>query len=197
MADFWEKYLPADSAPPNYLSTVPANQMPLYVATARSWTLADYAEAGSTSARISTVFTSILVPLHPKDANVGFTNNDTIQSLWNPATYLANYTAIAAAAQAAGIKLILTSTPAIGYDSDAYAAQLDLANSYGPTLCATYGCTFIDTRPTVDLPRPTGPTGNLWDINPAFYFGDSLHMNVAAQQAISTLILNSLSTYQP
>jgi lysophospholipase L1-like esterase len=197
MADFWEKYLNDNSSFPNYLSTVIANQMPNYVAQARGWTLADYSEAGSTSARIASVFTSIVVPLHPQVALVGFTSNDTIEGLFNPTVYLANYTAIASAAQSAGIKLVLTSTPAIGYDAALTASQLDVANSYGPALCAAYGCLWVDTRPTVDLFRPGAYAGNLWNINILYYFQDDLHLNALGQQTVANLVLNALSSFSP
>lgn len=68
--------------------------------------------------------------------------------------------------------------------------DIDYLNQQYEVLANEYNVTFVNASQYFGVYRPTGPDGNIWDLNP-LYTSDGLHLNEAGNEIFASMIYNT------
>lgn len=144
-----------------------------------------------TSTQLAARFTTDVIDLKPKIVAINCGVNDIAGGVITKATFLANYTAMLAAAEAdsniekVAVILILPWTAG----SHAQNQSADDWNTDLVTLCGTYSkAIVVDARADVGKFHVGGDPGNLWDIKTE-YDQDTVHYTSIGQDAIARAVI--------
>lgn len=143
--------------------------------------------ASQTTAQIASRIQTDLVDVNPVKYAILQGGINDIGSSVDESVFLASWTTMLRAARNQGsIPICLLMFPAT---SRTRMDVRDIWNADLTTLVAAYPpAIVVDVSSRIGVNRPSGPDGNLWDINPLYDCGDGLHLNSAGYAQVAAAI---------
>jgi|GEM_PF-1368372 len=175
--------------------TNPKSNIPWYVhqSLGSSYTYQNVAYAGKESTGAVTNFNTDVIGLKPKIIVLeGYVNDLTTKT---QAQMIANYTTMLDSATGNGIIPVVMAILPWSNGSNAQMLDRDSRNIALRALVQSYPTAiWVDGGSYVGEYRPTGPSGNLWDISHSYqYLGDGIHFSNEGHRMIAQAITDSIA----
>lgn len=172
-----------------------------WLSTIAGYTIQNMGVSGNTSTQIAARFVADLVNLRPRLAIIegGINDMGSYVPVTSKATYLANWTAMLAAAQASTSVERIVAMAILPWTNGS-AAQHRIVDDWTASLAelvAGYSkAVLVDASDCVGQNRPSGDAGNLWDIKDGCSY-DGVHFTAAGHAQIARAIAIALAEPSP